>query len=484
MASSSNTKDADNFQSTDDESDDITYEMSVEGFDSDSDSDSDLFEYVDNETEETLLVEYEQDDPFLYELCEPHLMISKIDDNEKDHEAINIDDIIASVENDSNDVENAYQIHDPKHKWKLMKPSLGGKYENLVQLKFCVTDYAIANGLTNVTQKELWLDVGQKGMVRTDVPLGCMHLGLTKKELVQVKILDDNHICPINYAQNSLAKPNWIAQTLLPILIKNQDMSLKEMKKHIFDKYLCNVSLGQCRRGKTRVIHQIEGSLAEHYGRVWDYGGEIIRSNPGSTIKIIVEESDNGNYFKGFYVCFKALKDGCKPVIELDGCFLKSICKGDLLTAIGRDANNQVYPIAWAVYDIENKDNWSQFIKFLANDLELSHGAGLDGVWDCFLNSKSAFGFDEAGKIYCHKLSIDNVQDIRLFWSAAMSPVKEEFESHMLELKQISKDAYNHLIQRNPSSWCRAFFEKDRACEAVENGICESFNKMILGNYS
>ena len=278
--------------------------------------------------------------------------------------------------------------------------------------------------------------------------------------------------------------------------MKNQDMSLKETNKQIFDKYLCNVSLGQCHRGKGRAMHQIEGSLAEHYDRVWDYGGEIIRSNPGSTVKIIVEECDNGNYFKGFYVCFKALKDGwklgCRPVIGLDGCFLKSICKGELLTAIGRDANNQVYPIAWAVYDIKNKKNWTQFINLLANDLELSEGAGLT------LLSDQHKGLIEAVKdilpqaehrqcarhVYANfKKKFNGLEYKRLFWCAAMSHVKAEFESHMLELKQISKDAYDHLIQRNPSSWCQAFFEKDRACEAVENGFCESFNKMILGNY-
>lgn len=28
-------------------------------------------------------------------------------------------------------------------------------------------------------------------------------------------------------------------------------------------------------------------------------------------------------------------------------------------------------------------------------------------------------------------------------------------------------------------SWCRAFFESGRACEANENGMCESFNAII-----
>ena len=55
--------------------------------------------------------------------------------------------------------------------------------------------------------------------------------------------------------------------------------------------------------------------------------------------------------FDRFYVCFKALCDTwrayCRPIIEIDGCFLKNNVKGQLLAAVGRDANNQLYPVAW-----------------------------------------------------------------------------------------------------------------------------------------
>nr|GEY75703.1 hypothetical protein CTI12_AA105810 [Tanacetum cinerariifolium] len=59
------------------------------------------------------------------------------------------------------------------------------------------------------------------------------------------------------------------------------------------------------------------------------------------------------------YVCFKGVKDGWiagyRKVIGIDGCFITHMCKGEMLTAIGRDGNNQMYLIAWAVMDVENK---------------------------------------------------------------------------------------------------------------------------------
>ena len=50
----------------------------------------------------------------------------------------------------------------------------------------------------------------------------------------------------------------------------------------------------------------------------------------------------------------------------------------------------------------------------------------------------------------------------------------------MNQIKDLSKDAYQHLMDRQPKSWSRAFFVTDRACDAVENGISECFNSLIV----
>lgn len=96
---------------------------------------------------------------------------------------------------------------------------------------------------------------------------------------------------------------------------------------------------------------------------IQNYGAEIIRSNSNSTVKICVDRPDPNAppYFQRMYVCLDALKkgwlQGCRPIIGVDGCFLKSYCCGKLLTAVGRYGNNQIFPIAWAVVEVESKDS-------------------------------------------------------------------------------------------------------------------------------
>ncbi|CAI9265520.1 unnamed protein product [Lactuca saligna] len=50
----------------------------------------------------------------------------------------------------------------------------------------------------------------------------------------------------------------------------------------------------------------------------------------------------------------------------------------ELLCAVGRDANNGIFPIAWAVVSVENKEIWKWFLETLSEDLQCwNDGNGL-----------------------------------------------------------------------------------------------------------
>lgn len=77
-----------------------------------------------------------------------------------------------------------------------------------------------------------------------------------------------------------------------------------------------------------------------------------------------------------FGVLKQGFKEGCRKIIGLDGCFLKSYVKGEIFAAVGRDGNNGMYPIAWVVVDVESTETWEWFIGLLKDDLELGNGYG------------------------------------------------------------------------------------------------------------
>ena len=122
------------------------------------------------------------------------------------------------------------------------------------------------------------------------------------------------------------------------------------------------------------------------FGKLWDYEAELKRSNKDITTEICTADVNGVQQFVCFYICFEEFrttwKKCCRPVIGLDGCFLKWDLEGDLLAAVGRDADNKMYPIAWAVVKRENKDTWGWFVKKLKLDLNLGIGSNLTIISD------------------------------------------------------------------------------------------------------
>ncbi|KAL4308894.1 hypothetical protein GQ457_01G027650 [Hibiscus cannabinus] len=129
------------------------------------------------------------------------------------------------------------------------------------------------------------------------------------------------------------------------------------------------------------VLREKRGSYIEEYATLWGYAAELLHSNTGSTIFFQVHrDSDNKAIFHRMYIFFDALKkdwkEGCRLFIRVDDCFLKTATQGELLVAISRDGNNQMFHVAWAVVEGEGNESWKLFLTKLTQDLNHLDGEG------------------------------------------------------------------------------------------------------------
>jgi hypothetical protein len=53
----------------------------------------------------------------------------------------------------------------------------------------------------------------------------------------------------------------------------------------------------------------------------------------------------------------------------VDGCHLKTKYGGQLLIAVGRDPNDQYFPLAFGVVETETKESWRWFLQQLMDDV-------------------------------------------------------------------------------------------------------------------
>src|SRR5664279_310833 len=67
--------------------------------------------------------------------------------------------------------------------------------------------------------------------------------------------------------------------------------------------------------------------------------------------------------FFSFGVCIEDFSH-CRPVICVDGTFLTGKYKGQILTSIGQDGNNQIVPLAFAFVESENTGSWTWCWKY------------------------------------------------------------------------------------------------------------------------
>ena len=215
-----------------------------------------------------------------------------------------------------------------------------------------------------------------------ECPFRCYAKKMVTENSFQVISMTDKHTCVRSFKYGSLVNYKWIGKQFGNKIRQNPDIKLHEIADLVLRKYKCTISPGQCRNAKQYALHEGQATTEEHYAMIRSYGKAILDSNVGSTVKLgVTVNPDEKTYFDRFYCCFSALKKGfmlgCRPIIALDGCFLKKPNVGEILTAIGRDGNNHIFPIAWAIVNVENKDNWSWFLELLGEDIGMPNGNGL-----------------------------------------------------------------------------------------------------------
>ena len=60
----------------------------------------------------------------------------------------------------------------------------------------------------------------------------------------------------------------------------------------------------------------------------------------------------------------------CRPVISIDGTHLYGKYKGKLLIAMATDANNEIFPLAFAIVDDETGASWGWFLSCLRKAIQ------------------------------------------------------------------------------------------------------------------
>ncbi|XP_074337570.1 uncharacterized protein LOC141674769 [Apium graveolens] len=274
----------------------------------------------------------------------------------------------------------------------------------------------------------------------------------------QIKVYNPKHTCTATFYQKQI-NSRWIAEHYEDEIRINPTWPLAAFLKKVVNDWHCHVSVYAIARAKKKVLDNINGKHVDQYGRVWEYGEQILKVMPQSTVQIMTEDQElagGRKRFKRMYIYFgppkMGFKNGCRPLLGLDGCHLKGPYGGQLLAAVATDANDGMYPLVWAVG--------------LINALEavfpnVEHRLCVMHLYRNMWKEHKGIG-------------------VRMYlWLAARVTTDYTFNKHMQEMKKLSRKYFEWLSEKPRSQWSRSAFRNLCRIDMFVNNHCEVFNSTI-----
>ncbi|KAH6805136.1 hypothetical protein C2S51_029967 [Perilla frutescens var. frutescens] len=212
----------------------------------------------------------------------------------------------------------------------------------------------------------------------------------------------------------------------------------KEMMSELLREYGIQIDYSFTLRSRTIAIEMIYGDYDKLYAQLSAFLHTLQLRNPETL----------------------AFQEGSRPVVMIDGTYLKGRNKGILFVAATKDGNEQILPIAIGLGPIENDDSWK-----------------------CIKNAVAAVFLRAAhGLCYYHlqnKMAKRGAHVIAMFKEAAYAYHADIFERHMSALELVSTPAYQKLYRIGPEHWSRSQCPVQRFSFMTSNAA-ESLNARLL----
>ncbi|XP_058202730.1 uncharacterized protein LOC131317175 [Rhododendron vialii] len=369
-------------------------------------------------------------------------------------------------------------------------------FKNRAQCVEAIRQHAIVNG------KAITFEKNDTDRVRAHClapcPWNILASSITgDRKTLQVKTLNLNHKqCGWNWT-NKLINSSWLSRTYFKEFKIDPSWPVTQIVERVMADYIVKISPQMAYNARKKAVKKIEGSYAEQYEKLWDYCGEMSRTNPGTSVHMHFKKDMDGfttNQLQRIYICWAALKkgfiEGCRPIIGVDGCHLKGPHGGQLLAAVGIDGNNQIYPVAYAMVEVEEEASWSWFLQHLKNDLRIPNEPTFTIISDKQKGLMNAIRdlLPCVEHRHCVRHLHSNMKRAGYtgqavkdkLWNLARATYMGRFSKLMEEFKKEDGAAFKWLAKHEPHHWFRSHFSVAPKCDMLLNNLCESFNAIIL----
>jgi hypothetical protein len=292
----------------------------------------------------------------------------------------------------------------------------------------------------------------------------------------------------------------FLCDTFITEFVDNRRMDLQSFAAKVQREFNMCPNRWKLGRARKEALLQIHGAESAQFGLLWDYGQELRRSNPGSKFFLSTNKAKDSadavakehlaTLYWSYDACKRGFLEGCRPLICIDGCHVKTKFKGQLLTAMGIDPNDCIYPVAMGLVEVECTSSWEWFLTTLKDDLNIINTS----PWTIMSDKQKGLinavkkVFPDAEHRFCVRHLHQNYQKAghkgevlkNGLWAIARSTTIVKWQKNMDKLLADSPAAYAWVEELVPNTWCKAFFSEFSKCDMLLNNHCEVFNSYIL----
>ncbi|XP_070045292.1 uncharacterized protein [Nicotiana tomentosiformis] len=214
----------------------------------------------------------------------------------------------------------------------------------------------------------------------------------------------------------------------------------------------------------------IRGTPEENYELLYSYLYMMKSKNPRTYTNIKID--DNNRFLYMFYAYGSSIAgwNHCRPVIAIDATFLKLKYRGVLIISVSKDANNQIFPLAFGIAESENNNSYKWYFSELHNEI-----GSRDNL--IFLSDRyQSIAYSIAKNLKRRKVKSEV---IKLFQSAARVYRRKEFDLYMSDIAKVDKKTFDYLMEEPPERWARSCSPR-RRYDMLTTNIVESMNYVLL----
>ncbi|XP_073311436.1 uncharacterized protein [Primulina huaijiensis] len=154
----------------------------------------------------------------------------------------------------------------------------------------------------------------------------------------------------------------WVANIVKDKLRGEPSYRPSAIVRDIHREYGVELKYHKAWMGKKIAMHQIYGTEKGCFDKLRWYCDALKQTNPGSWDDCEVDQMNKfRRLFISLHACIVGFVKGCRPLIFLDGTHIKNKFKGCILSAVTKDANDDLFTLAFAVVEAENDANWEWF---------------------------------------------------------------------------------------------------------------------------